>query len=296
MNFLLTLLRLFLRRPSVRESSVTGPPLWSEFTPVVVCPDPEMPSLSGFEMLGRIGQGEMGKVYQALWGDRRVAVKVGSGERFDREIEVLRKLDLVLVSGPNYVACDWIEGPSLQAMLARRPLEAEEFACLASELLAQLQSAHDREVCHRDIKSANIVVSLEGQARLVDFGLAMSEGDTRFTMNGYAMGTPAYMAPEVLLKGVSDARSDQYALGVVFFEMLSGWPPFQAECAMELGMMHVRKPVPSLRAMRPEIPLDWVASIERMLAKDPLDRFSDLAQVVFPGESAAGRRPPMVVP
>lgn len=280
MNFLFSLIRFLFRRPSMVEA-LAIPPLWSEFTPVVVCPDESMPTLSGYEMLGRIGQGEMGTVYQAVWEGRRVAVKMGTGERFEREIEVLRKLDLVLDSGPDYVSYAWIEGPSLEAMLARRPLEADEFAPLAEELLGQLQTAHAREICHRDIKSANIVVSLEGQARLVDFGLAMNEGDTRFTMNGYSMGTPAYMAPEVLLKGISDARSDQYALGVVFFEMLSGWPPFQAECTMELGMMHVRKPVPSLRAMRPEIPLDWVASIERMLAKDPLDRFSDLAQVAF---------------
>lgn len=284
MELLLTLLRwlnrpIFYRYPVIEV--VEAPPLWSEFTPVVVCPDDSMPSLSGYEMLGRIGQGEMGTVYQAVWQDRVVAVKVGSGERFEREIEVLRKLDLVLDSGPEHVTLEWIEGPTLEAMLARRPLEADEFSCLAADLLGQLREAHERDVCHRDIKSANIVVSLEGRARLVDFGLAMTEGDTRFTMNGYSMGTPAYMAPEVLLKGVSDARSDQYALGIVFFEMLSGWPPFQAECAMELGMMHVRKPVPSLRAMRPEVPLDWVASIERMLAKDPLDRFSDLDQICF---------------
>lgn len=257
------------------------PPLWSEFTPMVVSPDPSMPTLDGYEMLGRVGHGEMGVVYQAFWQGQRVAVKIGEGERFERESEILAKLDLVLDSGPGYVAYDWIEGRTLEHMLTRRPLEADEFAPLAKVLLAQLRWAHERDICHRDIKTANIVVTLDGWARLVDFGLAMSEGDTRFTMNGYSMGTPAYMAPEVLLKGISDARSDQYALGVVFFEMLSGWPPFQAECAMELGMMHVRKPVTSLKAMRPEIPQEWVTQIERMLSKDPLDRFSDLAQISF---------------
>lgn len=240
-----------------------------------------MPEVPGYKLLGRIGQGEMGTVYQALCGERLAAVKIGSGERFEREIEVLRKLELVLDCGAGFAVTEWVEGPSLEAMLARRPLEPGEFVCLASALLEQLQFAHNRGVCHRDIKSANIVVSLQGQARLIDFGLAMSEGDARFTMNGYSMGTPAYMAPEVLLKGVSDARSDQYALGIVFFEMLSGWPPFQANCAMELGMMHVRKPLPSLRAMRPEIPVVWVSTIERMLSKDPFNRFSDLSQIDF---------------
>ena len=280
MEFLLTLFRYFFRRRSSLEVAA-GPPLWSEFSPVEVCPDPSMPDLAGYQMLGRAGQGEMGTVYQALCGERRVAVKAGSGERFEREIQVLRKLDLVLDSGPGFAVTEWVEGPTLSAMLARRPLEVSEFVFLASELLSQLQSAHDRGVCHRDIKCANIVVSLQGRARLVDFGLAMSEGDTRFTMNGYSMGTPAYMAPEVLLKGVSDARSDQYALGIVFFEMLSGWPPFQADCPMELGMMHVRRAVPSLRAMRPEVPLAWISAIERMLARDPFDRFSDLRQIDF---------------
>ena len=119
------------------------------------------------------------------------------------------------------------------------------------------------------------------RARVVDFGLALGEGDARFTMNGYSMGTPAYMAPEVLLKGVSDARSDQYGLGVLFFEMLSGRTPFEAECPMELGMLHVRKAVPDLRALRPEVPSAWVSAIERMLAKDPAARFETLYQVSF---------------
>jgi len=284
MKLLLTLFRLLFNRTSAVAEAAAVTPLWSEFKPVVACPDATMPALSGYTMLGRVGQGEMGKVYQAIWGERKVAVKVGSGDRFEREVEVLRKLELVLDAGPDYVAYEWIEGPSLQAMLARRPLEADEFAPLAGELLLQLRSAHQRNIFHRDIKSANIVVSLEGRARLVDFGLALCEGDTRFTMNGYSMGTPAYMAPEVLLKGISDARSDQYSLGIVFFEMLSGWPPFQSECAMELGIMHVRKPLPSLRAMRPEIPMDWISAIERMLSKEPLDRFSDLAQICFKAE------------
>jgi serine/threonine protein kinase len=281
MDLFMALARFLFGRRTVVSEVLAPPPLWSEFTPMAVSPDPSMPILDGYEMLGRVGHGEMGVVYQALREGHKVAVKVGEGERFERESSILAKLDLVLDSGPGYVAYDWIEGRTLEHMLTRRPLEADEFAPLAKVLLAQLRWAHERDICHRDIKTANIVVTLDGWARLVDFGLAMSEGDTRFTMNGYSMGTPAYMAPEVLLKGVSDARSDQYALGVVFFEMLSGWPPFQAECAIELGMMHVRKPVPSLKAMRPEIPQEWVSQIERMLAKEPLDRFSDLAQISF---------------
>ncbi|MBS2037385.1 serine/threonine protein kinase [bacterium] len=281
MNFFLRLLRLWFSRPAPKPLVVAGPPLWSEFAPAEPNVDEEMPTFEGYEILGLVGRGEMGAVYKAVKSGQPVALKTGQGERFEREVEVLGKLGRLIDAGPGYAAVEWVEGVSLEALLARRPLEVHEFSALALQLLGELQSAHDRGVYHRDVKSANVMVSLEGRARLVDFGLALGEGDARFTMNGYSMGTPAYMAPEVLLKGVSDARSDQYSLGVLFFEMLSGWPPFQAECPMELGMMHVRKPVPDLRSMRPEVPAAWVAVIARMLAKEPAARYDSLAQIAF---------------
>lgn len=280
MKFILRLLRLWFSRSSVAPV-VAGPPLWSEFTAREPDTLENMPSFPGYQVLGLVGRGEMGAVYKALRAGEVVAVKTGEGERFERETEVLGKLGRLVDSGPGFAAVKWVEGVSLETLLARRPLEVEEFSAVAGQLLAELQAAHERGVYHRDVKGANVMVSLDGQAHLVDFGLALGEGDTRFTMNGYSMGTPAYMAPEVLLKGVSDARSDQYSLGVVFFEMLSGWPPFQAECPMELGMMHVRKPVPDLRAMRPEIPASWVSAIGKMLAKDPAFRYDSLSQIAF---------------
>ncbi|MFN8610213.1 MAG: serine/threonine-protein kinase [Vulcanimicrobiota bacterium] len=281
MKFLLRLFRLWFARPIASPTLVSGPPLWSELSPTEPAIVEDMPQLEGYRVLGLVGSGEMGSVYKASRNNQMVALKTGQGERFEREVEVLGKLGRLLDAGPGFACLEWVEGASLAALLGRRPLEVNEFSSLAAQLLAELQAAHDRGVCHRDVKSANVMVSLEGTARLVDFGLALGEGDARFTMNGYSMGTPAYMAPEVLLKGISDARSDQYALGVVFFEMLSGWPPFQSENPMELGMMHVRKPVPDLRAMRPEVPSAWVSTIERMLAKEPSARYESLAQVAF---------------
>lgn len=280
MRFLLRFLRLWFLRPVVTVKAA-GPPLWSEFSPVAPCLEGELPRFEGYSVLGLVGRGEMGCVYKCLYDGREVALKTGEGERFEREVEVLERLGRLLDSGPGFATVEWIEGVSMEVLLARRPLEVGEFASLAAQLVSDLALAHARGVVHRDVKSANVMVSFEGRARVVDFGLALGEGDARFTMNGYSMGTPAYMAPEVLLKGVSDARSDQYALGVLFFEMLSGRPPFEAECPMELGMMHVRKAVPDLRALRPELPSAWVSAIERMLAKEPAARFETLYQVRF---------------
>jgi len=139
--------------------------------------------------------------------------------------------------------------------------------------------AHQRGMIHRDIKPANLMLNTQGQAILMDFGIAKIVGGTSHTATGAVVGTAMYMSPEQIRGESPDRRSDIYALGVTLFEMAGGRPPFQADSAMTLMMMHVNDPVPNLRELNPDIPDDLVAVINKALAKDPNDRYQTAGQM-----------------
>jgi len=124
------------------------------------------------------------------------------------------------------------------------------------------------------------MVTKQEQVKIFDFGLAIEEGQERFTHMGFSMGTPSHMAPEMLTLGVSDAKTDQYALGVVYHQMLTGRCPFEARNPMELGLKHVQEEPPPLRQFQPNLPTALESLVLRMLAKEPSQRFSDLAEIM----------------
>jgi hypothetical protein len=140
--------------------------------------------------------------------------------------------------------------------------------------------AHQRGMIHRDIKPANLIINVTGQAILMDFGIAKIVGGQRHTATGAVVGTAMYMSPEQIKGENPDNRSDIYSLGVTLFEMVSGQPPFKADSAMTLMMMHVNDPVPNPKDLNPDVPNALVSVINKALAKDPGDRYQSAAEMV----------------
>ena len=167
----------------------------------------------------------------------------------------------------------------IMPMPAIETLAMPDFCSLAQQLCQALQFAHSRQLFHRDIKPGNIMVTRQGQAKVVDFGLAIERGQDRFTNQGFSMGTPTHMAPEMLTDGHFSPASDQYQLGIVFFQMVTGKLPFEHHNPVQLGWMQIQNPPPSPRQLRPDLEPDWEIVILKMLSKRPEDRFSHLDEV-----------------
>ena len=211
-------------------------------------------------------------------------------ERFLREIQIAAKLthphilplhDSGEAGGFLYYVMPYVKGESLRARLDReRQLPVEEALRITRDVAAALSHAHERGVVHRDIKPENILLEEGGEAIVTDFGIARAltvAGGQTVTETGVAVGTPAYMSPEQATgAAVLDARSDQYSVGCVVYEMLAGHPPFPGETAQEVLARHTLDPVPSLKAARPDVPVAVERAVRKALAKTPQDRFPSM--------------------
>jgi eukaryotic-like serine/threonine-protein kinase len=230
--------------------------------------------LGQFEILGAIGAGAMGEVYKAVDTrlKRLVAIKVLPSElaldadrmaRFEREARLLAALDHPNISaiygieesdGAKALVLALIDGPTLEDRIAAGAIPIEEAIPLARQMAEAVEYAHERGVIHRDLKPANVKITPDGVVKVLDFGLAKAltgEGDEgslpstigltsfptmsiRPTQAGMILGTAAYMAPEQAKGKPADRRADNWAFGVVFFEMLTGSVPFHGETATEV--------------------------------------------------------------
>jgi serine/threonine protein kinase len=260
-------------------------------------------TLGKYRILQPLGQGGMARVYRAYHPqlNRYVAVKVlrtdlpGQEElltRFRREAQAIAALrhphiiqvfDFDVEDGLYYMVMELVEGDTLKARMndyrtrgERLPLA--EVLRILLDVLDGLAYAHEVGVIHRDLKPANILLTRDGQAVLSDFGIAQIVGGTQHTATGILMGTLHYMAPE---QGAErgDQRSDIYSLGVLFYEMLIGKPPFDADTPLAILMKHMNDPLPLPSASRPEIPASLEAVIFRALAKNPAERFAAAADM-----------------
>ncbi|MGK2961828.1 MAG: serine/threonine-protein kinase [Gemmatimonadaceae bacterium] len=176
--------------------------------------------------------------------------------------------------GLLYLVMRMLPGRPLSDRISRvGAMSAEEAARIAHEVGEALAFAHERGVIHRDIKPDNIMLDASGNASVTDFGISLvTEGHGADATEGMSVGTPAYMSPEQALAEKVDGRSDVYALGIVLFEMLTGNVPFSGRSIHELMALHIAAPVPSLAALAPETPVRLIEIVERMLAKNPVDR------------------------
>jgi serine/threonine protein kinase len=173
----------------------------------------------------------------------------------------------------TYLAMPFSTGGSLAAKLrARGRLELDETVMLAAELGRGLDLLHRRGILHRDVKPSNILLADDGAAALADFGLARTGESTRLTEEGQVVGTPHYLAPELIEGRDATPASDVYALGCVLHECLSGAPPFAGRGLAEIGYAHLVEPPPDATALRPELPRDVGVAVAGALAKDPAER------------------------
>lgn len=251
-----------------------------------------------------LGQGGMSAVYKGTDPNlkRVVAVKVIHPHlssnpdfilRFEEEaaaVAQLRHHGIIQVHDYNrdedlyYMVLEFVPGETIQDHLKRladsgrqlSPTKAMEYIASVCDAV---DYAHQRGMIHRDIKPANLMLTTSGQIILMDFGIAKIVGGTRHTATGAVVGTAMYMSPEQIKGEQPDRRSDIYSLGVTLFEMVSGRPPFEAESAMTLMMMHINDPVPDPKALNPDVPDGLVAVINKALAKDPNNRYQTAAQM-----------------
>ena len=276
--------------------------------------------LGPYEILGPVGAGGMGEVYRAKDTrlERDVALKVLPAEavadetaraRLVREARLASHLnhphictiyEVGEAGGQTYIAMELVEGQALSARVAEGPLPIEHVLRYGQQLAEALGHAHAHGIVHRDLKSANVVITPEGRAKVLDFGLAkqmtgqeLAEttiAPASLTAPGVVAGTLAYMAPEQLRGQPADARSDIWALGVVLYEIAAGTRPFQGQTGFELSSAILNQPLPPLPS---SVPAPLAGVIDRCLAKEPGARFQrgDEARValeaVASGQAAA---------
>ncbi|MFQ5605819.1 MAG: serine/threonine-protein kinase, partial [bacterium] len=205
-----------------------------------------------YRILEKLGEGGMGVVYKAedTKLKRQVALKFlptnalqgqAEKERFLREAQAVAALNHANIAhiyaieehdGRMFIAMEFIEGKSLEEMVGANggsPLPLDKAIDYANQIAAGLQAAHEKGIVHRDIKSANIMVTDKGQVKIMDFGLAKLTNRSKMTVEGSTLGTAAYMSPEQARGEALDKRSDIWSLGVVLYEMISGQMPFKGD-------------------------------------------------------------------
>jgi serine/threonine protein kinase len=277
-------------------------------------------TLGKYRILEPLGRGGMAQVYKAYHPklDRYAAVKVLRSDlvdeeeflaRFRREarsVAALRHPNIVQVfdfdvqNDLYYMVMELLEGDTLRVHLnsfrnrcSRFPLG--DLVRILRDILAGLAYAHSEGVVHRDIKPANIMLTRRGQAVLTDFGIAQIIGGTQYTVSGALMGTLNYMAPEQGLEDKCDVRSDIYSLGIVFYEMLTGRVPFDADTPLAILMKHVNDPLPLPHSLDPSIPEPLERVVLKALSKNPDDRYQSAVEMTKAMDEAArlsGIEPP----
>lgn len=254
-------------------------------------------TLGEYEILAELGRGGMATVYLAhdIALGRKVAVKVmsptlfsgeGMAERFKREARTAAQLSHPHII-PIYSVQDsgdllffvmkFIEGRPLDSIIKEvGPLPIPMVRTILMQVGGALGYAHRRGVIHRDIKPANIMLDADGWAIVTDFGIAKVSETQGLTVTGATVGTPSYMSPEQCAAQELTGATDQYSLGVVAYEMLSGKLPFIAESVMAVMYAHFNQPPRPVVQIRADCPIDLAATVMRMLEKDPAQRFPNL--------------------
>ena len=259
-----------------------------------------------YDLIRKLGEGGMGAVYQAkdTRNGQSVALKVLPRsrakdkifvQRFEQEARsafeldhpnIVNGLDIGHADGYHFLVMEFVEGRDVYSLLhekGRLP-EAEALAIL-EQIAAALDHIHGEKLVHRDIKPENILIDANGVAKLADMGLTVdsdTQGRRRITQAGIAMGTPFYLSPEQIEgKNEPDIRSDIYALGITVYEMVTGRPPFEGETPAVVMMKHLNEYVPSPHDIDRGISLHFCHVLEKMTAKNPLERYQNPAELLI---------------
>jgi eukaryotic-like serine/threonine-protein kinase len=300
----------------------TGAEGWSlPVGDVVVSAAPHAPLNPGtilgdrYEIIRLLGQGGMGSVYQARDRelDRLVALKVILAhmaanpqilKRFKQELilargitnkNVIRIFDLGQADGIKFITMEYIEGEDLQSLLRRKQkCEPAEAANIIAQVCRALEAAHAEGVIHRDLKPQNIMLDNGGRAYVMDFGIARTVVASNVTQTGMLVGTPDYMSPEQAKGLPLDARSDLFTVGIIFYEMLSGRTPYEADTTMGRLWKRTSEPARPLGELDQTIPPRLCEIVRKCLELDPQKRYASASELleqieIWQGPSAGTR-------
>lgn len=254
-----------------------------------------------YEVVSRIARGGMATVYLAVDRrlDRDVALKVmhphlaegaaGSDfvARFRREARAAARLthpglvgvlDQGVDGETSYLTMEYVDGTNLRRHLAERgALTVGDALGILERVLDALGAAHRVGLVHRDIKPENVLIAVDGRVKLADFGLARAVTEVTSTTTGTVLGTVAYLAPELVTRGASDARTDVYAAGILLYEMLTGRQPFTGETPIQVAFQHVNSDVPAPSDLVRWLPVEVDELVTALAAREPEDRPVDAA-------------------
>ena len=275
-----------------------------------------------YEVIEELGAGGMGRVYRVFDKkiEEEVALKlirpeIAAGkrtvERFRNEIKTARKIthknvcrthDLGEEGKGFFITMEYVRGEDLKSFLRRsRTLSVGKAISIARQVAEGLGEAHRLGIVHRDLKPGNIMIDKDGNAKVMDFGIARSLAGGAGTALGAIVGTPEYMSPEQVEGKTADARADIYALGVILFEMVTGRLPFEGDTSLAVAHMHKYEPSPDPRTLNPKLPAALGRLILRCLTKDREKRYQTTGEILAELESIesalpAAERAPAAVP
>jgi eukaryotic-like serine/threonine-protein kinase len=254
-----------------------------------------------YEILGVLGQGGMGAVYQARDRelDRMIALKVIRPElatdpaillRFKQELilsrnithkNVVRIFDLGEAEGIRFISMEYVDGEDLRTILRRDgKFSPKDAISVIEQVCRALDSAHSEGVIHRDLKPQNIMRDKFGRIVVMDFGLARSLGDTGMTQTGAIVGTLEYMSPEQALGSTLDQRSDIFSVGLIFYELLTGKAPYAADTAIASLMKRTREEAVSASDVEASVPRSLSAIVSRCLEREPANRYHSAVELL----------------
>jgi tRNA A-37 threonylcarbamoyl transferase component Bud32 len=286
--------------------------------------------IGNYVVLGKIGEGGMGQVFKARHRrmDRLVALKMLPAavskderaiQRFQREVKAVARLshpnivtahDADECNGVHFLVMEFVEGSDLASLVHQQgPMPIPQAVDCIVQAARGLEYAHRQGIIHRDIKPANLLLDAAGTIKVLDLGLARfavaadalagaSETDTGLTHSGWVLGTADYMAPEQALNAKqADHLADVYSLGCSLYYLLTGRSLYAGQTVVEKIVAHRERPIPSLRQARADVPEQLEAVFQKMVAKDPTDRYQSMTEILTAlGPLASGAARTMPVP
>lgn len=255
-----------------------------------------------YQLLEKLGTGGMADVYLAYDSvlKRDVALKILRGDlsqdpvallRFQREASatsglnhpnIVEVYDVGEDEGQHYIVMEHIKGPTLKELLHRRgALGFDEAVSIMEQLSFAVKAAHEKQIIHRDLKPQNVLVRADGTVKVTDFGIALAGDALQLTRSDSVLGSVHYLAPECSRGESATEQSDIYALGIIFYELLTGQIPYKGENAVDIAMKHMREPFPNIHDINPMVPNSIVNIISKATQKNKANRYlsvSDFAR------------------
>lgn len=255
-----------------------------------------------YMIVSSLGEGGMADVYLAVDTilNREVAIKVLRGElskdpvtllRFQREANAISKMnhpnvvdvyDVGEFENRHYIVMEYVRGRTLKQLIAQRgALHQEEAVNIMIQLTSGVQHAHENNIIHRDIKPQNVLVKDDGTVKITDFGIALAHDNVQLTQSDAVLGSAHYLAPETTRGETPTVQVDIYALGIVFYELLSGNVPFHGDNPVQIAMKHLHEEMPSIRDFNPTLPQSIENIIIKATAKNRKLRYASARDMLF---------------